>query len=116
MRAGPFLSHIFTRNQLLLMFRNSKLLPTLLSLSSRTGASTMPIQFTRKGSFTATDAALRLYDVVITQECVHSDNPAYIPQQFLHTAEGEPVTRRRKGQYVLARTGKLLRSRDPCCP
>src|SRR5262245_23770888 len=73
-------------------------------------------QFTRKGSFTARDAALRLYDVVITQECVHGDNPVYSPEQFLHTAEGEPVIRRRKGQYVLARTGKLLRSSDPCCP
>jgi hypothetical protein len=76
----------------------------------------MLVQFTRKGSFTATDSALRLYDVVITQECVHGENPANTPQQFLHTAEGEPVTRRRKGQYVLARTGKLLRSSDPCCP
>jgi hypothetical protein len=76
----------------------------------------MLIQFTRKGSFTATDAALRLYEVVITQECVHGDIRAFSPQQFLHTAEGEPVTRRRKGQYVLARNGKLLRSSDPCCP
>src|SRR5262249_47859510 len=109
MRAEAFFCQIFTRNQLLLTFRNSKLLPTPPSLSSGKGASTIPIQFTRKGIFTATDAARRLYDVVITQECVHGDNPAYIPQQFLHTAEGEPVTRRRKGQYVLARTGELLR-------
>ena len=76
----------------------------------------MLIQFTRIGSFTATDAALRLYDVVITQEHLLGDNPAYTPQRFLQTAEGEPVTRRRKGQYVLARTGELLRSSDPFCP
>jgi hypothetical protein len=76
----------------------------------------MLIQFTRKGSFAATDSALRLYDVVITQECVHGDNAAYAPQQLLHTAEGEPVTRRCRGQYVIARTGQLLRSSDPCCP
>jgi len=76
----------------------------------------MLIQFTRKGSFTATDSALRLIEVVITQECVHGDNPAYEAQQYLHTADGEPVTRRRRGQYVIARTGQLLSSSDPCCP
>jgi hypothetical protein len=68
----------------------------------------MLIQFTRQGSFTATDSALRLHDVVITQECVHGDNPAYFPQQFLHTADGERVTRSRKGLYVIAHTGELL--------
>jgi hypothetical protein len=76
----------------------------------------MLIQFTRKGSFTAMDSALRLYEIVITQECVHGDNSAYIPQQFLYTADGEPVTRIHDGQYVIARTGQLLKSSDPGCP
>ena len=76
----------------------------------------MLIQFTRKGSFTAMDSALRLHEIVVTQECIYGDKSAYIPQQFLHTADGEPVTRIRDGQYVIARTGQLLRSSDPCCP
>jgi hypothetical protein len=76
----------------------------------------MLIQFTRKGSFTAMDSALELYEIVITQECFHGDTSAYIPQQFLHTADGEPVTRISDGQYVITRTGQILKSSDPCCP
>jgi hypothetical protein len=76
----------------------------------------MLIQFTRKGSFNATDAALRLYEVVITQECFYCDSSAYTAQQFPNTVDGQRVTRRRKGQYLMVRTGELLRSSDPCCP
>jgi hypothetical protein len=80
------------------------------------GASAMLIQFTRIGSFTATDSARRLYEVVMTQECVQGDNPAIKPQQFLQTDDGQRVERKRKGHYIVVPTGELLWSNDPCCP
>jgi hypothetical protein len=79
------------------------------------GAPAMLIQFARKGSFIAMDSALKLYEIVITEERVPGGNPGITPQQFLRTTDGNPVNRKSKGHYVIMPSGRMLRSNDPCC-
>jgi hypothetical protein len=78
-------------------------------------AAEMLIKLDRKGSFVATDAALNRYEVVITEAGISDDNNV-VTQQFLRTLDGKTVNRERKGIYVIADSGLVLRSSDPGCP
>jgi hypothetical protein len=76
----------------------------------------MPDEVSRTGSFIATAAALRLYEIVIMEACVRHRNLRADTRRFLQTADGRPVHRKEKGRYQLAASGLALRSFDPTRP
>jgi hypothetical protein len=76
----------------------------------------MAIEFSRLGSFIATDSALKFYEIVIMQERSDGEHRCAFSRQYLQTVDGKAVTRKNKGRYLLADSGLPLRSYDPMCP
>jgi hypothetical protein len=76
----------------------------------------MPIERARQGSFIATDASLRFYEIVIMQERAPIEHGNLDSRRYLQTWDGRAVIRKEKGRYQLADNGLWLRSNDPACP
>jgi hypothetical protein len=76
----------------------------------------MPIEVTRQGSFIATDANLRFYEIVIMQERASREDESVDSGSCLKTSDGRTVIRKQKGHYQLADIGIWLKSSDPACP
>jgi hypothetical protein len=76
----------------------------------------MPDEVSRKGSFIATDAALRLHEIVIMEVCARRCHVSADSRRILQTVDGNAVIRKAKGRHELSESGLALRSYDPACP